>query len=99
MDKAFAKLQLEDIPHLDIQVIEGEIDPLALRIPLSVKDEANFLNVNLTEMVNLILCNFHNELTGKEETLIRLLKTKDTEFISRFVKEFTLSLKEIKNEN
>jgi hypothetical protein len=98
MDKAFASIQAEEFAYIDIEIIKGEIDALALRIPLSIKDIASGLNINLTEMVNLILCNFHNQMNGNEESLMRELQKKDPDFIRRFIAEFKLSLKEITSE-
>lgn len=94
MDQAFANLQTEEIPFLDIEIIPGEIDSLKLRIPISIKEIARELNLNLTEMVNLVLCNFHHEITGKQESLIRLIQSQDQDFIARFTQGLKLSLKE-----
>jgi hypothetical protein len=94
-DKAFADLQTEDVAYLDIKIIEGDIDPKFLRIPLSIKDTANELNLDLTEMLNLVIVNFHNQITGKEESLIRQLQQKDSDFIRRFIQEFKLSLRSV----
>lgn len=96
MDTALSKIQLEEIPFLDIEIVPGELDIQRIRIPHSIRDTASELNINLTEMVNLVLWNFHNEITGKSESLIRSIQSQDKDFISRFTQGLKSSLKESK---
>ena len=94
VSRAFARLQGQEISHLDIEIVDRELDQEHLGIPESVREVAGLLNISLTDMVNVILFNFHMELSGRANTILNVLKEGHREeFARRILDEFSIIMK------